>query len=71
MNFDAPDTLGPADAYRAGWASAATWGSADRMNDLETLLWRSERHPEQSSTIVMLMTLIAGCACQSCFYRLK
>lgn len=48
---------GPQQAYREGWANASAWGSADRMNDLEGLMWRSERHPRQSSTISMLMTL--------------
>ncbi|TWP35269.1 wax ester/triacylglycerol synthase domain-containing protein [Leekyejoonella antrihumi] len=47
----------PQDAYRKGWASASRWGAADRMNELETLMWRSERHPRQSSTITMLMLL--------------
>ncbi len=32
------------------------WGG-DRMNELETLMWRSEQHPRQSSTMCMLMLL--------------
>lgn len=48
---------GPQDAYREGWADAFAWGSADRMNDLEALMWRSERHPQQSSTVSTLMIL--------------
>ena len=55
-----PKDIQPDDAqqtYREGWADAATWRSGDRMNDLETLMWRSERHPQQSSTITTLMIL--------------
>ena len=44
-------------AYRQGWANARVWGAADRMNDLESLMWRSERHPQHSSTITTLMIL--------------
>jgi len=39
------------------WSIAAGWGSNSQMNDLETLMWRAERHPQQSSTVAMLMIL--------------
>lgn len=39
------------------WAAASAWGRESRMNELEALMWRSERHPRQSSTITALMLL--------------
>jgi|JI9StandDraft_2_1071091.scaffolds.fasta_scaffold99515_2 diacylglycerol O-acyltransferase len=33
------------------------WAQDDRMNELETTMWRSERHPQQSSTICSLLIL--------------
>ncbi|MGH3433931.1 MAG: wax ester/triacylglycerol synthase domain-containing protein, partial [Thermocrispum sp.] len=39
------------------WAAAASWGRAERMTELETLMWRSERHPQQSSTTLAVMLL--------------
>jgi WS/DGAT/MGAT family acyltransferase len=33
------------------------WSQSDRMNELETTMWRAERHPERSSTICSLITL--------------
>src|SRR5262245_60562118 len=33
------------------WAAAASWGTERRMNEIEALMWRSERHPRLSSTI--------------------
>jgi WS/DGAT/MGAT family acyltransferase len=39
----------------AAWSAAAKWGSTDRMNELEALMWRSERHPRLSSTICVVM----------------
>ena len=41
------------------WMQATQWGSTTRMNELETLMWRSERHPRASSTICTLMILDA------------
>jgi diacylglycerol O-acyltransferase len=32
-----------------GWAALAHWGTEQRMNDLEAMMWRGERHPEFSS----------------------
>lgn len=50
----APD---PVRANQEAWTLAGGWGAGDRMNELETLMWRSERHPSQSSTISVLMML--------------
>ena len=41
------------------WDLAASWGSSDRMSETEALMWRSERHPQLSSTICSLMLLDA------------
>ncbi len=37
------------------WDLASSWGSNDRMNETEALMWRAERHPQLSSTICSLM----------------
>ena len=37
--------------------NTADWSTAPRMNELETLMWRSERHPWQSSTLTSVMLL--------------
>jgi WS/DGAT/MGAT family acyltransferase len=39
------------------WAGAATWSSASELTSIQTLLWRSERHPVQSSTSVVVIDL--------------
>lgn len=39
------------------WAAASSWGRETRMNEMEALMWRSERHPRLSSTILALMVL--------------
>jgi WS/DGAT/MGAT family acyltransferase len=39
------------------WAAAGEWSQRRTMNELETAMWRAERHPEQSSTICTLMLL--------------
>ena len=43
-----------------GWAALAQWGSGQRMNNLEALMWRGERHPEFSSSglVMELMTSV-------------
>jgi len=41
----------------AAWAAASDWGREDRLNEIETLMWRSERHPRQSSTITSMLVL--------------
>jgi WS/DGAT/MGAT family acyltransferase len=37
-----------------GWAALAGWGTEPRMNDLEALMWRGERHPEFSSAGIVM-----------------
>ncbi|WP_157953124.1 wax ester/triacylglycerol synthase domain-containing protein [Nocardioides allogilvus] len=37
------------------WDLAASWGTEERMNEIEALMWRSENHPRLSSTICSLM----------------
>jgi diacylglycerol O-acyltransferase len=39
------------------WRAAAEWGTATRMNALEELMWRYERHPTSSSTLTAVMVL--------------
>lgn len=39
---------------KEGWRALADWGTEQRMNDLEALMWRGERHPQFSSTGVVL-----------------
>jgi len=43
-----------------GWAALSRWGTEQRMNDLEALMWRGERHPEFSSSgvVMELMTSV-------------
>ena len=36
------------------WAVLAQWGVEPRMTDFEALMWRGERHPEYSSTGVVM-----------------
>ena len=38
-------------------AGQPDWSQDDRMNELETTMWRSERHPQHSSTICSLLIL--------------
>lgn len=45
----------PSDAER--WAAAAAWSSRQDLSAMETVLWRSERHPVQSSTSVHVLEL--------------
>lgn len=47
----------PDEMNRKAWAVAGQWGLDGSMTELETLMWRSERHPELSSTIVAVMLL--------------
>jgi len=37
-----------------GWTALSQWSSDPRMNDLEALMWRGERHPEFSSSGVVM-----------------
>jgi WS/DGAT/MGAT family acyltransferase len=47
----------PHAANREAWDTIGGWSSAPRMNDLEAVMWRAERHPWLSSTIVALEIL--------------
>ena len=49
--------MSPDLSNRQAWAAAAGWGRETRMNEMEALMWRSERHPRLSSTILALMVL--------------
>ncbi len=44
-------------ANEQAWALATEWGGETRMNELETFMWRSERHPQRSSTTSVVMLL--------------
>jgi WS/DGAT/MGAT family acyltransferase len=37
-----------------GWRALLEWGAEPRMNDLEALMWRADRHPEFSSTGIVM-----------------
>lgn len=39
------------------WAGAAVWASAPELTSMQTLLWRAERHPVQSSTSTVIIDL--------------
>ncbi|SEB92618.1 acyltransferase, WS/DGAT/MGAT [Nocardioides exalbidus] len=41
----------------ARWTDAAHWSTRSELTPVETLMWRSERHPVQSSTSVVLIDL--------------
>ena len=41
----------------AGWAALPEWSTNVRMNDLEALMWRGERHPEFSSIVIVVEVL--------------
>ena len=47
----------PDELNRQAWTAAGQWGLNGSMSELETLMWRSERHPELSSTITAVMLL--------------
>lgn len=46
-----------AEANLEAWSKASQWGSGPRMTELEALMWRSERHPQQSSTMLSIWLL--------------
>ncbi|HYB37813.1 MAG TPA: hypothetical protein VEF72_20090, partial [Mycobacterium sp.] len=46
-----------AEANLAAWSKASQWGRSPRMTEFEALMWRSERHPQLSSTILSVMLL--------------
>lgn len=39
------------------WGGAAAWAAAPELTPMETLLWRAERHPVQSSTTTVIIDL--------------
>ena len=39
------------------WGGAAAWSSAAELTPMQTLLWRAERHPVQSSTTTVVIDL--------------
>lgn len=39
------------------WGAAATWSGTGRLTPMQTLLWRAERHPVQSSTTTVVIDL--------------
>ena len=39
------------------WGGAAAWSSSAELTSMQTLLWRSERHPVQSSTSTVVIDL--------------
>lgn len=45
------------EANRRNWRAVERWSRSTRMNDLEAVMWRAERHPGLSSTIIALEIL--------------
>ena len=39
------------------WGGAAAWATTPALTPMQTLMWRSERHPVQSSTSVVVIDL--------------
>ena len=39
------------------WSGAAGWSAAPELTSMQTLLWRAERHPVQSSTSTVVIDL--------------
>ena len=39
------------------WGGAATWSTGSELTPMQTLLWRAERHPVQSSTSTVVVDL--------------
>ncbi|WP_374454195.1 wax ester/triacylglycerol synthase domain-containing protein [Nocardioides sp.] len=39
------------------WGGAATWSTGSELTSMQTLLWRAERHPVQSSTSTVVIDL--------------
>ncbi len=52
-----PSAPTPGELNQQAWTAAGQWGLDGSMSELETLMWRSERHPELSSTITAVMLL--------------
>lgn len=47
----------PTRENRESWEAVAAWSRSPRMNDMEAVMWRAERHPSLSSTIVAVELL--------------
>ena len=47
----------PHETNRRAWETVASWSSSPRMNDTEAVMWRAERHPYLSSTIMAIELL--------------
>ena len=45
------------EANRRSWEAVGAWSTSPRMNDMEAVMWRAERHPSLSSTIVAIELL--------------
>jgi hypothetical protein len=39
------------------WSGAAGWAAVPELTSMQTLLWRAERHPVQSSTSTVVIDL--------------
>ncbi|MCK9824884.1 WS/DGAT domain-containing protein [Nocardioides cavernae] len=50
-----PSNRGAEDFER--WGGAAAWSTGSELTPMQTLLWRSERHPVQSSTSTVVIDL--------------
>jgi diacylglycerol O-acyltransferase / wax synthase len=47
----------PHELNRQAWDSVGAWSRSSRMNDTEAVMWRAERHPSLSSTIMAIELL--------------
>jgi len=45
------------ESNREAWSALAEWSASPAMNDMEAVMWRAERHPWLSSTVVALEVL--------------
>src|SRR5262245_65419362 len=45
-----------AEATQRGWEELELWGRDPELNELDTLMWRTERHPTDSWTGVVVET---------------
>src|SRR4051794_27396586 len=46
-----------AEVNQRNWRAVAGWSRSERMNDLEAVMWRAERHPQLSSTVLAIEML--------------
>ena len=52
-----PDMSDVSDEDVERWSGAAGWSTAPELTSMQTLLWRAERHPVQSSTSTVVIDL--------------